>query len=265
LQSTIIAGVLTVASIAWCQAAGAAQYDIHVSPSSGPAGTTVSLSGSHCSPGVSVDASADFVRLASTLFTVQVAVAANGSWHTTAIIGGLPVPGPAPITATCFTDGNPSQDTQYNPATFTVTSSSAPTTRPGSTPTAKPGSPSNNAGGSTSGGGAGASSNGGATSNGGGSANGSGSASGGGRGSGGGSSAAGSTAGATTPSSLGDPVVDPLGIELGTTTTGARVDRGGGLTGWWWLLLILALAAGAGLGCVRWYRRARGATDEVAV
>jgi hypothetical protein len=33
----------------------------------------------------------------------------------------------------------------------------------------------------------------------------------------------------------------------------------------WWLLLILALAAGAGVGFVRWYGRDRGPTDEVAV
>jgi hypothetical protein len=270
LQLASAAAIVATASFVLPGTAGAAQYDIHISPSSGPAGTSVSMSGANCSPGVSVDANADYVRLVSTLFTVQVNVAANGSWHTSAIVGGLPVPGPAPITATCFTDGSPSQDTQYNPAVFTVTSGTAspPTTHSGSTPTTKPGGGSNgggsNGGGSNGGGSNGGGSSGGGASNGGAGSNGagggSGSRTGAASGAGGGGSGA-AAAGATTPTTSRDGVVDALGVGLGND--GSKIGGGGsGLAWMWWLLLIFAAAAATGLAWVAWWRRRDHALTE---
>ncbi len=266
MRPATLALLVTATSFALCDAAGAAQLNINISPSSGPAGTAVSISGAGCSPGVSVDANNDYVRLVSTLFTVQVGVRADGSWHTTAIVGGLPVPGPAPITATCVTDGAPSQETQYNPAVFTVTSGSAtPTTAPGTTPTTKPGGGNNGGGGSNGGGanggggGAGTDGSNGADANGGAGANGD-------AGAGTGSGAAGSgkvalSAKAKTPKTSAEGVVDALGVGLGNNASA----NGGGSSGigWlWWLLLIVAAAAGIGLAWTAWHRRREHALTE---
>ncbi len=132
-QSLVAAALATALALAGSGVAGAAVYDITLSRTSGPPGTSVTISGANCSPGVTIDPTADYVRIASTLVTAQAPVAADGSWHVTASISGVPAAeGPAPIGAVCVTDNVPSLTTVYAPATFTVTSA-------GSTPTATPG------------------------------------------------------------------------------------------------------------------------------
>jgi hypothetical protein len=107
-----------------------------MSPSSGPAGTAVSVGGNGCAPGLLRSSSLD--RVIVTMATappasVQIPVGSSGAWS-----GVLTVPlnaaaAPAIVTAVCFTDGLQSLLTIYVPKTFTVTAAAAPpTTTPGS-------------------------------------------------------------------------------------------------------------------------------------
>jgi hypothetical protein len=120
---------ITLASFASIGTAGALLQPFRVSPSSGPPGTVVSVSGTGCTPGPVVAAGADYVKITSTTLpiSVDIAVAGNGSWHGQFTVPASPVLGVGLVAATCFSDGVPSSTT-YSPQSFTVTA--APTTPP---------------------------------------------------------------------------------------------------------------------------------------
>ena len=127
----------TVTSFAMVGEASAAVQSFHISPSSGPIGTVVSASGTNCNPTASLPTSGDYVSVSSTTFplTVNMPVAANGSWHGAFTIPGNALPVPGLVEAVCFTNGTPASTTVYTPQRFTVTSpaTTTPTTRPGHT------------------------------------------------------------------------------------------------------------------------------------
>jgi hypothetical protein len=120
--------------------ASAAIGPFNVSPTSGPPGTVVNVSGSGCSPGLTVSPSQDYVSISSTSLPLnsQIPVAANGSWSGSFTIPQNTLPLPAVIAAACFTNGLPSLLTIYTPQTFTVTAAPTTTTTPPTTPATSP-------------------------------------------------------------------------------------------------------------------------------
>jgi hypothetical protein len=136
--------------------AGAAITSFSLSPTSGPPGTVVNVSGADCKPGLTTSASNDYVAVAAPSMNVslRVPVAPNGSWQ-----GSFTVPADAssapssssanPVVALCVSDTLPSLTTVYMPQTFAVTAppttTPTTTTAPGSTkpttPTTKPHEP----------------------------------------------------------------------------------------------------------------------------
>jgi hypothetical protein len=125
-------------------AAGAAITNFTMSPTSGPPGTVVHVSGTGCAPGLLAALNTDFVTVsAATLgVTLRAPLASNGSWQGTFTVpSGGPGASVAPVAAVCVSSGIQSLLTIYTPQQFTVTAASPPTTTaPGATqsPTTKP-------------------------------------------------------------------------------------------------------------------------------
>ena len=132
LRVTAMAFALTVCALAYVDVAGAiGPTSFNMSPSSGPAGTSVSVSGSGCAPGLVLQPNNDFVRIAASTVpptTRELSVASNGSWSGSFTIPGGSPAGPVAVTAVCVTDNFDSLVTIYLPKTFTVTGSVVPTT-----------------------------------------------------------------------------------------------------------------------------------------
>jgi hypothetical protein len=133
IPALVVLGLVLVGSSG---RAGAAVLGFGMSPSSGPGGTVVQVSGTGCAPGITLSPAQGHVKISSTTLALStdIAVAADGSWH-----GTFAVPANAPalpglVTALCFTNGLPSLTTIYTPRTFTVTGPLLPTT-PATTPT----------------------------------------------------------------------------------------------------------------------------------
>jgi hypothetical protein len=125
--ATIVAGGLVLQA----RAAGAAVVPFGVSPSSGPPGTVVNISGGGCVPGVMVSASQDYVEVVSTTSppaALHLAVAADGSWNGAFVIPANASAGPVAVTAICFSGGLPSLTATYLPQMFTVTGPTSPAT-----------------------------------------------------------------------------------------------------------------------------------------
>jgi hypothetical protein len=264
----VLALTATAALVLAASPAGAAIGPVHTAPSSGAPGTTFTVSGSGCGPGVFVSGS-DYVSVSSTglPLNVHVPVSSAGSWSTTFSVPSGAPPVPALIAAACFTDGLPSLTTVYTPATFVVTATPAPTTLPppppptspttsgstGTTPTTNGTSASTKPGtkGSTTGGGTSTGSGSGL-----GSASGSGKA-GRARSSGGRSGAGGA---GTADGSIDRTAAKRAGAVAGLQSPELTSDshRGpAGISPWWWALLAL-LVAGA-IATWLWLRR-RGAS-----
>ena len=119
--------------------AGAAVQSFAMSPTSGPPGTSVHVSGTGCSPGLLLAPSQDFVQVASATVpptSTRFAVTTNGSWSGNFVVPTNAAALPAAVTALCVSDGLQSLLTIYTPATFTVTT--APTTTTATTPATTP-------------------------------------------------------------------------------------------------------------------------------
>lgn len=270
-RAAIGAAVAAAAVLLTAGPANAAVGPVHVAPSSGPPGTTFTVSGSGCGPGLFVSAS-DYASVSTSLaLNVHAPVNSAGSWSTTFRVPNGTLAVPKLIAATCFTDGLPSLTTIYTPGTFVVTAAPTPTTAPPppTTPTTSGSSNTPTTKGttaSTTASGTGSSSGGRSTSSGvsagvgslAGTGSGSatsqraGSGSGGGRTvtadgvvTGSGSKRAGAVAGLRSPELAGDSHAPTSGVNP-----------------WWWALLALVIAGGVGTWL--WLRR-RGATpDETA-
>jgi hypothetical protein len=284
LGAVVALAVIAVASLAIRGVAGAAVQSFSVSPSSGPPGTVVDVSGTACSPGITVTPTQDYVKISSTTLSLStnIPVAANGSWH-----GSFTVPSNAPaaaglILAVCFTNALPSLTTTYTPQEFTVTGNPATTTTttpntlpttpttarqttitpppttpgtsgPGGTPTTHPtnGSTPGSTGGGNGGGGTG---------------------DGGSRGGGGSGSPGGSGIGGSTGSTSG-AIGGRTTSKAGSTATAARLrdprlasstsSRGGNGSLWVLWLVLIALAGGAGALLWWWQHREPGEADPV--
>jgi hypothetical protein len=156
--AVVVFAVLAAGWWSFSGPAGAAVLAFALAPTSGPPGTHVAVSGTGCSPGLTLSAS-DFVAVAAPTFgvTVQRPVEADGSWHGTFKVPADAVAGDAAVAAVCVTDGLPSLTTLYTPQVFTVTTASAttttsqppPTTTGGTTPTTTGGTTPKPGGGST--------------------------------------------------------------------------------------------------------------------
>jgi hypothetical protein len=151
--SRVAVVVFAVLVVGWWSMgpAGAAVVPFVLAPTSGPPGTHVTVSGTGCSPGLTLSSS-DFVAVAAPTFglTVQRPVEADGSWHGTFKVPSDAVAGDASVAAVCVTDGLPALTTLYTPQMFTVTTTSQTTTSqppppttggttPGTTPKPGPG------------------------------------------------------------------------------------------------------------------------------
>lgn len=125
--------------------AGALLQPFRLSPSSGPPGTVVGVSGTGCTAVPDGSAMHNHMKITSATLpiSVDIPVGAGGAWN-----GRFTVPRNALglwdlVAATCFPNGGPST-TAYSPQTFTVTGTAAtPTTpstqRPVGTPAPTPG------------------------------------------------------------------------------------------------------------------------------
>src|SRR5579862_4697169 len=138
--------VALLAGFAACYApavAGAGVTTFEMAPAAGPPGTVVRVGGTGCSPGLLASPQTDFVSLTAPTLRValQLPVNASGAWH-----GSFTVPAnatgaqaqSAPVAAHCFTSGEQSITTVYQPRSFTVTEA-APTPPGSSTTTTTPG------------------------------------------------------------------------------------------------------------------------------
>ena len=240
--------------------AGAAIGPVGVAPSSGPPGTTFTVSGSGCGPGLFASSS-DYVSVSSTSLPLDVHVPVNsaGSWSRSFTVPGGSLPVPAVIAAVCITDGLPSLTTIYTPGTFVVTAATAPTTVPpppppttpttssptGTTPTTKgttastkPGSKGSGSG--SGGGGTGTGTRSGSSSAG--SGRGGSARSGNGNGNGGGAVTAAGTKRSGAVAGLRSPEL------VGDTRSPTS-----GMNGWWWALLAVVVAGA--IGTWLWLRR----------
>jgi hypothetical protein len=138
--SAALVGVVG-AIVVWCSA-GAAQAAVTtftMTPTSGPPGTVVHVSGAGCAPGLLASAGTDYVTVTSPTLGVafRAPVSSNGSWQ-----GSFAVPsgsGSAFVTALCVSSKLQSLLTIYAPQQFSVTTPTTPTTNaPGQTPTTAP-------------------------------------------------------------------------------------------------------------------------------
>ena len=282
--------VIAVTSFAGRGVAAALPQSFSVSPSSGPPGTVVKVSGTGCSPGINGPSPQDYVRVSSTIFGLptDVLVDGGGSWQAFFTVSSNAI-GAGLVGAACFTDGFPSLTTTYTPQGFIVTGNPPPTTTktpttpttarqttvtpppdpgtsaPGATPTTSP------TNGSTPG------STGGGTPDGG--SPGSGGPGGGGSGGpggsvalpGGGSGTTGSNGdpGGSTSGAIGSPAGSKAGPTSGATAAGLRDPRlasstsSHGDSGSLWILwlVLIALAAGALALLWWWQHREPGEAD----
>lgn len=140
-----VALMLTAGALRHATVAGAAVQTFSMSPTSGPPGTSVHVSGTGCAPGILLASSNDFVEVSSTTgpTSSRFAVKTDGSWNGSFVVPANAPAAPAPVTASCISDGLQSLLTIYRPAVFTVTagtSTTVATTPPttGATPTTQP-------------------------------------------------------------------------------------------------------------------------------
>ena len=137
----VAAAVLVAAAWGSAGIASAEVSSFTLSPTAGPPGTVVSVSGHDCEPGSTNSAASDYVAVSAPQLHVndmQVPVHKNGSWHATfRVPADANVGLAAAVGALCVTDTLPSLNTSYAPQTFTVTAPPATTTTaaPGSTTT----------------------------------------------------------------------------------------------------------------------------------
>jgi hypothetical protein len=125
----LLIALLTTAAVP--SSAGAGVNNFSMTPTSGPPGTTVFVSGTGCAPGLLFSASQDFVAVSATTVPAvskHVAVAPDGAWRDTIVIPANAAAASAVVTAVCFSGDLQSLLTIYVPQTFTVTQRPAPTT-----------------------------------------------------------------------------------------------------------------------------------------
>jgi hypothetical protein len=112
-----------------------------MSPTSGPPGTVVHVSGAGCVPGLLASSDTNFVTVSATTLdlALQVPVGSNGSWQATFTVPSTGAAGldmlPAPVEAACVSSDLAALSTVYTPQTFTVAAGTVTTPTVGTTPT----------------------------------------------------------------------------------------------------------------------------------
>ena len=127
-----VALIVTVGAIgSWC-ATGVAQAAITnfaMSPTSGPPGTVVHVSGTGCVPGLLASSETNFVTVSATTLdlVMHVAVGPNGTWQGTFTVPSIGIAGlamlAAPVAAACVSGDLEALSTVYTPQTFSVAAS----------------------------------------------------------------------------------------------------------------------------------------------
>jgi uncharacterized membrane protein YgcG len=125
LRVAASAFALTVCTLAPAGAANAIGLptSFAMSPSSGPVGTTVNVSGTGCTGLLSKSVAVTAATVPQTV--IQPAVASNGSWHGSFSIPSATPAAPVAVGAVCVSDG---LSLAYAPQTFTVTGAIVPPT-----------------------------------------------------------------------------------------------------------------------------------------
>jgi hypothetical protein len=134
---------IVICAFAPARAAGAIGLPtaFNMSPTSGPPGTRVHVSGSGCSPGLLSQSNFVMIQAATVPATgVQLPVHTNGSWSGSFTIPHDARAARAAVSAACVSLGLQSLLTTYRPRTFTVTGNPVPTTLASPLPTT-PGTP----------------------------------------------------------------------------------------------------------------------------
>jgi hypothetical protein len=142
-----LAGVALIATLvaigSWC-ATGIAQAAITtfaMSPTSGPSGTVVHVSGTGCVPGLVASSDSNFVTVTATTLDLylHVPVGSNGSWQATFTVPSTGDAGlaalAAPVATACVSSDLEALSTVYTPQTFSVTASTATPPTGDTTPT----------------------------------------------------------------------------------------------------------------------------------
>lgn len=127
--------IAVILSCTFAPNADAALTDATVGPPSGEVGTTVTVSGSACPPGLLINPSRAGILVVTLGVSIDVPVAANGTWSVHFSVPANALPGAHAIVATCTRDLVP---LPYIPLTFTVIAPEPPapsTTIEGTAPT----------------------------------------------------------------------------------------------------------------------------------
>jgi hypothetical protein len=139
IRTAVVALATTALFVVASSPAHALLESFSVTPTSGGAGTEVTVSGTGCSPGVT-NTSSDYVMVTATnpVVSLKLSVTNAGAWSGSFTVPSGALPVGAAIDAACFTNGLASVVTTYAPQTFTVTAAPAPTTTTPTTAGATP-------------------------------------------------------------------------------------------------------------------------------
>ena len=121
--ASLVLPLAVLTSWAFLGRADAAVGDVGVTPTRGELGTTVTVSGSACLPGLLINPSRAGVSVATLGVTLDVAVPPSGAWSVQFVVPAGALPGLHAIVATCTRDLVP---LPYLPLTFTVTAPEPP-------------------------------------------------------------------------------------------------------------------------------------------
>src|SRR5437667_3173392 len=124
-MASLVSVALVVIPWLFLARVAAAPTDVSVIPNAGAVGTTVTVSGSACSPGLFVNPSRARIVGVTLGVDTDVAVPANGAWSVEFVVTANAIESAHTIAATCLKDSLP---VPYVPLIFTVTAAPAPST-----------------------------------------------------------------------------------------------------------------------------------------
>jgi hypothetical protein len=123
LCPAVVLTVLTVLSCSFLAAADAALTDVEVTPTDGVSGTTVTVRGWACLPGLLINPSHAAVLIVTLGVSIDIPVPPDGAWSVDFVVPPGALQGPHAIVATCTRDLVP---LPYAPLTFTVNAPEPP-------------------------------------------------------------------------------------------------------------------------------------------
>ncbi|MEO8694159.1 MAG: hypothetical protein ABI658_11620 [Acidimicrobiales bacterium] len=123
IATTVLLGTFVTLQSLFATGASAALTDVAIDPTSGAAGTAVTVSGSACPPGLLINPSHAGVLIATLGVSIDVVVPASGIWSAQFVVPAGALQGLHAIVVTCTRDLVP---LPYVPLTFTVTTAALP-------------------------------------------------------------------------------------------------------------------------------------------